>query len=529
MTRTISTDALVIGGGVTGCGVVWDLALRGVSTVLVEKGDLAYGTSGRYHGLLHSGGRYAVRDPESARECAVENRILRRVATHTIEDTGGFFVVTPEDDPTYADQWLQACVDTGIPAQEITVRQAMQREPLLNPQTQRVFFVPDAAIDGFELLKAMAEGAKAHNAQVLTYHKVQELIVENGTVVGAVVHDLLHDEEVHIEAGVVVNAAGAWAGQVAAMAGAQVTIRPSKGTMVAYNHRVVNTVLNRCHLAGDGDILVPIHTVSIIGTTSVPVNDPDRYEIEPWEIEKMMTEAVKLVPALSQARVLRAWAGVRPLYEETQPRDGEEDLRAVSRTFALLNHETRDGIVGFLSIVGGKLTTYRLMAEKAADAACARLGVDSPCRTAEVPIPGSEQQKYHALGARLAARERERRSGQLICECELVHRHEIINFIRETETQSLDDIRRGLRLGMGPCQGGFCAYRAVGILHQEKSLPVEQGNQSLTRFLDERWKGTYPVLWGDQLRQYFLDDWIYRGLLNSDVLPAEGPLPEAVI
>jgi glycerol-3-phosphate dehydrogenase len=107
-------DTLVIGGGATGAGVALDLALRGLRVALVERADLCDGTSGRYHGLLHSGGRYAVTDPESARECITENQILRRIAPSAIEDTGGLFLSTPDDDPAYADKWRAACLACGI-------------------------------------------------------------------------------------------------------------------------------------------------------------------------------------------------------------------------------------------------------------------------------------------------------------------------------------------------------------------------------------------------------------------------------
>ena len=92
-------EVLVIGGGSTGVGVARDAAMRGFSTILVERGDLATGTTGRFHGLLHSGGRYAVKDPQAARECIAENVVLRRIAADCIEDTGGLFVTTPIDDP----------------------------------------------------------------------------------------------------------------------------------------------------------------------------------------------------------------------------------------------------------------------------------------------------------------------------------------------------------------------------------------------------------------------------------------------
>src|SRR6476661_4864027 len=119
--RSLTTDVLVIGGGATGAGVLRDLALRGIRAVLVEKGDLTHGTTGRYHGLLHSGGRYVVKDPQSASECAAENEILRRIMPGCLEDTGGFFVTTPADDEAYAGRFLQGCRETGVPVKEITV------------------------------------------------------------------------------------------------------------------------------------------------------------------------------------------------------------------------------------------------------------------------------------------------------------------------------------------------------------------------------------------------------------------------
>ncbi len=521
--RREETEVLVIGGGATGVGVVRDLAMRGFRAILVEKADLANGTTGRYHGLLHSGGRYAVKDPVSARECIAENRILRRIIPHCLEDLGGLFVVTPWDDPAFADQWVAACRACGIPVEEISPAQARREEPLLHPQIRRAFRVPDAACDSFEAVAANAASARAYGAKVWNYHRVLGLAREGDRVVGARVLDIRRDEEVFIHAACVVNAAGAWAGQIAAMAGVEIRMRPAKGTMVAMNHRFVNTIINRCHPPSDGDILVPVHTVSIIGTTSVPVDDPDRYPIERWEIDRMLEEGEKLIPGFAQLRALRAWAGVRPLYEEAATAPQETgDLRAVTRGYAVLDHRARDGVEGLISVVGGKFTTYRLMAEHTVDAVCAQLGTRQPCRTASEATPGSEEGHFYALGHRLEARERQNREGQLICECELVHRDEIEGFIRETGTRDLDDIRRGLRLGMGPCQGGFCIYRAAALLHEAAATPVAQANHALRAFREERWKGVAPVLWGDQLRQACLDDWIFDGLLAVDRLPEEG-------
>ncbi|HMC37173.1 MAG TPA: FAD-dependent oxidoreductase, partial [Actinomycetota bacterium] len=155
----LSTEVLVIGGGSTGAGVVRDAAMRGFSAMLVERGDLATGTTGRFHGLLHSGGRYVVKDPRSAKECMEENVVLRRIAADCIEDTGGFFVTTQWDDPEYADRFVAGCHTAAIPVEEIGVEEALRREPNLNPNISRCFVVPDAAIDTWKTVWGCARSA----------------------------------------------------------------------------------------------------------------------------------------------------------------------------------------------------------------------------------------------------------------------------------------------------------------------------------------------------------------------------------
>lgn len=496
---------------------MFDLAQRGFKTILVERGALSYGTSGRFHGLLHSGGRYAVKDEEAARECIVENMILRQIMPHCVEDTGGLFVSTPWDPADHPDIFYQACQKAGIPIEEISVAEALRREPLLNPEIRRVFVLPDGSLETWEACRTLAETAAEYGAETLTYHEVTGLHVSNRKVTGAVVRNVLTGEEVSIESDLVVNAAGAWGGRIGQMAGCAVTIYAGKGTMVAMNYRMANTVLNRCGPAGDGDILVPVGSVAVIGTTSVQVPDPDHYPIEDWEVEKMMSEGEKMVPSFRRFRALRAWAGVRPLYQETA---AGADLRKVTRKYFLLDHTVRDGIEGLVTVTGGKWTTYRQMAEHTVDLVCQKLGTERACQTAttRLKIPG-EKAGHYKLGQRLEKLETKSWTGQLICECELVTRPQIEAFLAHSGTPIINNLRRELRLGMGPCQGGFCTYRAAGIMHEQKKLGIREANKALVDFLQERWKGIKPVLWGQHLRQVQLDKGIYQGLLGIDKLP----------
>ena len=511
------TEVVVIGGGATGAGALRDAAMRGFKALLVERGDFGTGTSGRYHGLLHSGGRYAVKDPVSAGECIAENSILRRIASASIEDTGGFFVTTPDDDPAYADRFLAACRAAGIPVEEVPLADARRREPLLNPAISRVFAVPDASCEPWALIDANVRAARAYGGDAWSYHRVTGFERRGDTIQAVCLTDTRTGEEKTVGCDFVVNAAGAWAGQIGGLAGVQIEMAAGKGSMVVMNHRLVNTVVNRCHLPGDGDILVPVGTVCIIGTTSINVPDPDHYEIEPHEVDLMLAEGEKLVPGFSRARSLRAYAGVRPLYRGESAAGSQG--RDVTRAHSILNHRTRDGVDNIVSIVGGKLTTYRLMAQGGIDVMCENLGVRRPCRTAEEPLPGSENGAPYSIQRRLAAVEaRGGNENALLCECEFVTRDQVEETARESGTHDLDDIRRELRLGMGPCQGGFCTYRAAGVLHDLHHLSPESTNDALLHFLEARWKGVRPVLWGDDLRQVKLDEEIYLNLLGVDRL-----------
>lgn len=517
--RSIEVDVLVVGGGATGAGVARDAALRGYSVALAERGDLAHGTTGRYHGLLHSGARYAVKDPRSARECIAENFVLRRIAADCIEDTGGLFVSTPDDDPAYGDELVRGCNETGIPVAEIPVADALAREPRLNPRIARAFEVPDAALDPWKLVWGCARSAREHGGLILNYHRVTHVLRSDGAVTGAIARDERAGEDVEISAGFTINASGAWAAQVAEMAGCGgITILPGKGIMIAMNHRVVNTVVNRCTMPADGDIIVPIRTVSVIGTTDVEAADPDELDVTQDEVDRMLDDGERLVPGFRSGRALRVWAGVRPLFKDEQAE--VSSTRDVSRSHTLVDHRARDGIERFLTITGGKATTFRRMAQEAVDAMCAQLGHERACRTHEEPLPDSADGRFYWVGARLAAREKAEPDDQLICECELIGRRRLERAVAERDTVDLDDIRRTLRLGMGPCQGGFCIYRATGVLHALEDLDAATANRSLLDFLQERWKGVRPILYGDQLRQARLDDWIFQGVLDVEHLPS---------
>ncbi|WP_136717164.1 anaerobic glycerol-3-phosphate dehydrogenase subunit GlpA [Halorientalis salina] len=537
-------SVLVIGGGSTGCGIARDLAMRGLDVTLVEKGNLTHGTTGRMHGLLHSGGRYAVSDQASARECIQETRVLEEIASHCVEETGGLFVKRPEDTEEYFERKLRGCDECDIPTEVLSGREARQREPYLAKDIDKAITVPDGAIDPFRLCVANAVSAENHGARIETHAEVTDLLVEAGEVVGVEVrHQSGKGTRSHgaagtieeIEADYVVNATGAWAGQIGEMAGVDIEVRPSKGVMTVMNVRQVDTVINRCKPKGNADIIVPHETTAILGTTDAEVDDPEDYPEEQWEVDLMIDELSKLVPKLQSARTIRSYWGVRPLYEP--PGSGTTDSEDITRDFFLLDHAERDGLPGMTSIVGGKFTTYRMMAEDISDHVCAKLGVSATCRTADVALPGSKNYRVledamddYGLTSPIAKRSTQRLGSRaeevlsitdpnpVVCGCEGVTRAELQDAIGQAGTD-LNAVRIRTRASMGNCQGGFCTHAMAQELHPE--YDAAQSYAALDELYQERWKGQRHALWGEQLSQAMLTYALHATTMNRDSDPVD--------
>jgi glycerol-3-phosphate dehydrogenase len=377
-----STGVLVIGGGATGAGVARDLALRGVEVTLVDRGGLGGGTSGRSHGLLHSGARYAEADRLGAEECIEENRVLGGIAGECVRDTGGLFVQLSGDDPAYFEAKREACEAVGIPTTVLDGEEARGLVPGLSTDVERAMRVPDAVVYPSRLVAANAVDAREHGADVHPHAPVEGMTVSGGRVTGVEVGGTV---DARIDPDYVVNAAGAWAERVGAMAGVDVEMRPTRGVMVSVEYDGLGPVLNRCRAPDDGDIVVPHDSEVVLGTTSVPVEDPDDYPTEEWEVAETFAECSAMLPPVADAPECRTWWGVRPLYA---PDEDERGGRGISRGFFRLDH-AEEGVENVASVVGGKLTTYRRMAESTADLVCARLGVDAECRTADRRLPGA--------------------------------------------------------------------------------------------------------------------------------------------
>ncbi|WP_424406904.1 anaerobic glycerol-3-phosphate dehydrogenase subunit A [Pasteurella sp. PK-2025] len=544
--RPISADVIIIGGGATGAGIARDCALRGIRCILLERRDIATGATGRNHGLLHSGARYAVNDPESARECINENKILRQIARHCIDETEGLFITLPEDDLAYQKKFITHCSQAGIEAIEIDPDLARDMEPSVNPALVGAVVVPDGSIDPFRLTASNILDATENGARIFTYCEVKGLIQEGGRVIGVSVYDHKYKIQRQCFAPVVVNAGGIWGQGIAEYADLNIRMFPAKGALLVMGHRINKMVINRCRKPADADILVPGDTICVIGTTSsrIPYDQIDNMTVTPEEVEILFREGEKLAPSLRHTRVLRAYAGVRPLVAS----DDDPSGRNVSRGIVLLDHAKRDGLEGFITITGGKLMTYRLMAEWATDLVCQKLNKTVPCVTAKQPLPGSNENRldtnkrvmslpsplrYSAIyrhGSRATRLlDTTRLDPSLICECEAVTAGEVRYAVDELSVNNIVDLRRRTRVGMGTCQGELCACRASGLMARFGVTTARQSTTQLAAFMEERWRGIAPIAWGEAIREAEFTSWVYYSLLGlNDVKPLEQQAQQGV-
>jgi glycerol-3-phosphate dehydrogenase len=513
----LKTQVLVIGAGITGAGIARDLALRGVQCILVEKADINSGASGANHGLLHSGARYVRNDPLAATECREECVLLKKLASQCIEDTGGLFVAVAGDDENHIADFPDLCSRSGIAVEPLDIKKALEIEPVLSEKLIAAYSVGDASIDPFRLTLENIAHALEFGGRLLLHTSVVGFKKTNGRIQVVILQDQKTGKEVLVEADQVVNATGAWAGEIAALAGGHIDLLYSKGSLLITHHRIAQRVINRLRPSSDADILVPSGTVSILGTTSVQIDTPDNVRPTVAEIDYIIETASAMVPALQTTRYIRAYAGVRPLAGSKSLDNG----RALSRGFFLIDH-LGDKLENFVSIVGGKLTTYRLMAERTSDLICSRLAITAPCMTRTQPLPARSACKWTQPG--LAARiwmQRQNSTDAMLCECEMVSKSTVDAVIESIHNQkATPDLRavgRRSRVGKGTCQGAFCSIRILAHMLELGELDSDQGLRDLKRFLSSRWKGMRPILWDAALVQEQLQEAVHCGLFGLEL------------
>lgn len=511
-------DAIVVGGGVTGAGVARDLALRGRSVLLLEKGDWGGGTSGASSWMIHGGPRYLTFDWETTRRSCEDAGHIVRIARHMVHRCVFLLPVLPGD--RYGMERMETAMEVydrfqplkhSHPHMRLDPDQARRLEPGLAPGIEGAITMEEWGVDPHRLVWANVLDALRHGARCHNHAEVVGLVRDGFQVLGV---RYRHGGAVHeARARLVVNAAGPWVPGVAAMGGVRVRLRPAKGVHVVYDRRISNFALSSEAIDGRELLLVPHGPITILGTTDDDYyGDLDSPEVLAEEVAYLLQGMERAFPTIRDYRPVRTTVGVRPTLFEW--RSYEDDL---SRRHEVFDHQARDGVPGLITVAGGKLSMYRQMAEDTADAVCRHLGVDIPCRTARLPLPGAgedapdpeDMAREHGLPALACARLIERHGSEapaviehggvdIVCRCESLTRADLVHAARHEQVVTLGDAFRRVGVGAGPCAGAACVERAAEIVGGELGWSREEIRGMVRRHLAAAWRGRAPVLdrWG---------------------------------
>jgi glycerol-3-phosphate dehydrogenase len=387
-------DVLVIGGGITGAGIALDAAARGLSVALVEKDDFASGTSGRSSRLVHGGLRYLEhREFGLVRESLRERGILHRLAPHLVRPIPMYMLA---DDRRSRGRYRLGLAGYELLAagrnigfhRSVSAEQVRAAIPGFGGWSRGYRYF-ECQVDDARLTIEVARAAHAFGA-VLANHTRVEGLLGGARVAGAAVVDEMTGQRFEIRARATVNAAGVWAGRVRQLADGgpgRVRLRPSKGVHLVFAPGAVRTsaALIAPSAAHDGRFIfiVPWEDRVYAGTTDTPYSgDLDHPAADDADRDYILAAVTRNFPGVTGRHVVASWAGLRPLLSQ------DEDLGDARTSDLSRTHAVFEDPAGLFTITGGKLTTYRAMAEDLVDriavALCTR--DTGPCRTRSIPL-----------------------------------------------------------------------------------------------------------------------------------------------
>ena len=384
-TANSTHDVIVIGGGVTGAGVARDCAMRGLKTLLFEKGSPGEATTASSTHLIHGGLRYLLYDRLTTHTTCWDSGHIIRIAAPLLKRLPILW-------PVYRDHshgllTVETLLETYDGFQRMKGGLAHLR---LNPE-ETLKLVPGLTreglvgavafdewwVDPVGLVNMNLDSACRHGAEVRTGEEVTALSRRDGRITGVVAGGL------ELESKLVINAAGPWVDKIARLAGLRVPLRLQKGTHLVYKDRVTPVgLLLEAVDRGRYVFIVPSPQGTLVGPTDLPApEDPERVSTSPEEISYLLASAKRYFKDFPEGYD-RTIVGARPILGQA----GSEKL--LSREYEVFDHSRRDRVEGLLTIGGGKLSDFRIMAEAVTNAACAKLGRASECRTARETLDG---------------------------------------------------------------------------------------------------------------------------------------------
>jgi glycerol-3-phosphate dehydrogenase len=530
-------DVVVIGGGVTGAGIARDLSLRGLSVLLLEKGDWGAGTSGASSWMIHGGPRYLEYDWDTTRLSCIDAGHIVTIARNLVYRVVFLIPVLPHDRNNI--ERMETAMEVydrfqplkkAHPHRRLTGDEARHAEPGLSPDVIGAVTLEEWGVDPHRLVYANVQDAVAHGARALNHTRVTDLIRDGGKVIG-VRYRASDGAVTEARARVVVNAAGPWAAEVGAMGGVEIHLRPAKGIHIVYPHRISNFSISAESIDGRDLLMVAHAGFTLLGTTDDDFyGDLDSVDVLEDEVDYLLQGFERVFPAIRDYRPVRTTTGVRPTLFKWRRYEDE-----LSRRYEVIDHSAQ-GADGLITIAGGKLSMYRLMAEETSDAVCRKLAHQAESITAARPLPGNESdpepvaelasrcgipalavmklQSRHGSNADKVLDEG--RSSRILCRCEPVTEAELVYAARYEQIRSLADAFRRVGVAAGPCAGAACILRAAEVVGKELGWSASQRFDAAREFVHGAWLGRAPVLGHAGWAQEELAEGALRGLMMSN-------------
>jgi glycerol-3-phosphate dehydrogenase len=414
------------------------------------------------------------------------------------------------------------------PHKRLTAEEAHQVEPGLTGDLVGAVTMEEWGVDPHRLVYANVEDAVAHGARALNHTRVVDLVRDGGSVIG-VRYRASDGATSEARARVVVNAAGPWSPEVSAMAGVSVRLRPAKGIHLVYPHRISNFSISAESIDGRDLLMVSHGDFTLLGTTDDDFyGDLDSVDVHEDEVDYLLQAFERIFPTIRAYRPVRTTTGVRPTLFKWRRYEDE-----LSRRYEVIDHAA-EGVQGFVSIAGGKLSMYRLMAEETSDAVCRKLGHQAPCTTATSPLPGNEADvepasdlaRRHRIPALAAVKLQSRhgsrahqvledtKEGRITCRCEPLTEAELAYSARHEQVRTLADAFRRVGLAAGPCAGAACVVRAAEVIGRELDWSASQRFDAAREFVRGAWLGRAPVIGHAGWAQEELAQGAMRGLMR---------------
>ncbi len=378
-------DVLIIGGGITGAGILRDCAMRGLKALLLEKGEFGGVTTMGSSRMIHGGLRYVWQDYKETKTCAFECGYICRIARPFLKKIVFLFpffkgekIKLEGADLIVFEAYDRLCKERFTnPHVRLSAKETLKLIPELKGDVIGAVTFEEWEVNPQEFTIANIKSAMLYGAEAQQHMEVIGFILKNGVIRGVAVLDEVTKKYAFIEARIIVNATGPWASKITQLAGIpDFELRPTKGIHLVLDIPLKYGVGFQA-IDKRGLLAQPRDNKLLLGTTDDDYNgDLDDLKTTEEEEKYLLESLSRVLPEKAKAPIVERVVGVRPTIGQWgMPED------KVSRKFVVIDHKITDGLDGLITVCGGKMTIYRIMAEKTADMICQKFGVNKSCQT----------------------------------------------------------------------------------------------------------------------------------------------------